>query len=412
MSEEFNWEKFSETLSRASRDETLRTMYFHITGWKESFRESDLSSDAWDLLDLLQDPTFTEFDDKMFRLTSTASVVNLGYLATWLSRRAFTTGATETVRGLRDYLDNHKFQMTDVLIIRGIHIDNAYEFEDGVKLSPLHMIPKEIASSLQNYLYPMVRDHNPSAAFITSYSLPEEGSEDDFFDNHLNPIYQNQELLRLVIAIFCNSGAPTPVARWSLLPDWVPFSGLLDSSYSTQLEIKTPYGEEQVSNEVATNAIELYHKLKALPSNVKAPIEIALWRLTQSMNTWNKEQKAIDLGVSLETFLTSKDTRDQLSLQFRVIGALLTGNTLEERLMHHDIFKALYNLRSSAVHNGTIGNSRFPIQGIESKIDSSKALSLATDLAKKAIRRYIELGGLSETEHKAFFLSAGGRTSD
>jgi hypothetical protein len=91
---------------------------------------------------------------------------------------------------------------------------------------------------------------------------------------------------------------------------------------------------------------------------------------------------------------------------------LLTGDTLEERLVHHDIFKALYDLRSTAVHNETIGDSKFKIHDMESKIDSRKALSLASDLAKKAIRRYIELGGLTASDHKAFLLSAGMRASD
>lgn len=412
MTEEFDWNEFSEILSSAAKDHILSSMYFHITGWEEAFRKRNLSPEAWTLIELLKNPIFKKFDNQLFRLSSSASRVNLGLLATWLTRRTLAVGVTEAVAGLKSYMDNREFQMTDVLVMRGIHIDKIYEIESGIQFSPLHSLPKEIAESLQAYLQPMMRTGLPSAAIIMSYTLSDELSESDFFHNYLAPRYHTQQLFWLTLGIFCESGAPVPLARWSLLPDWVPFSGILDSMYTSQLELKPPHGEGEISGELLITAIELYCKLKKLPKSVQAPIEIALGRFSQSMNTWSKEQKAIDLGVSLETFLTSKDTRDQLSLQFRVIGSLLTGDTLQERLIHHDIFKALYELRSAAVHNGTIGNSKFKIHGTELKIDSSKALCLASDLAKKAIRRYIELGGLSASDHKAFLLSAGMRTSD
>src|SRR5690606_38614860 len=93
---------------------------------------------------------------------------------------------------------------------------------------------------------------------------------------------------------------------------------------------------------------------------------------------------------------TSPKTRDQLSLQIRVLGAKLASSDPEKRAEVFSKLKCIYGIRSEAVHNGSVEKS-YKIKGMGDKSTSSildEGISILGDCLKEIIKR----GGLSQED--------------
>lgn len=409
---EINWDDFSTVLAESAKDQQLLNMMFWLDGWKEAYSKAGLSHSAVRLVELLESPYFDVFNDKMFYVGSGGSRVNIGLLATWLARRSAEVGGETALQDVRRLIEEGRAPLIDVLVLAGIEVDGVYDVGGGFKLVPLSHLGEYDILHFGKYLYsggPAINDAYPSAALVSvSPAVEYAGSTNQMGDNQ--ELYADQELFRLVLCLLSSGGAPTPLGRWSLLPQSVPFSGCLDGRCTYALEIKHSKVEQGFSKNEIEIAIDLYGKLKLFSEKARAPIVIALNRLSQSMNTWDSVQQVIDLGVALESVLVG-ETTDQLSYQFRLMGALLTGDTLEERKRSWDVFKAIYTLRSKAVHNGILPNTRFNVYGEQQKLSCREVVLEGSRLGRKAILAIIEMGGITAEEYTSFILSAGGRVT-
>ena len=97
------------------------------------------------------------------------------------------------------------------------------------------------------------------------------------------------------------------------------------------------------------------------------------------------EQKALDLGIALETALLfdahGKKGTDQLALTFRTRAAWLCGQNYEERLAIYRLMGKLYTYRSNVAHTGQI------LVGREGAFAD---LERATETAGQIVRQIIE----------------------
>lgn len=416
VKENANWAELTAALTEASNDERLINMGFWLTDWEDAFKRSGVSGAAFRLARLLQSNQFEVFNDKLLYLGNGGSRVNLAHFASWLAARAAKVGATVALQDVQRFLDKKKYPVVDVLVLSGIDIQQVYEVGSGFKFMPLSGLSSFDVSHLSGYLYSQQQawgSAHPSAALVAVDLLDptQDPWEEGEYDKIATERLADQDLFWHVLCLQCSGGAPTPLGRWSLLPEWAPFSGRLDGGYTSALEIKHSKTAQSLEHKDVEKAIALFKKLKLLPEKVRAPIVIALYRLSQSMNTWDKVQRAIDLGVALESVLVG-DTKDQLSFQFRLMGALLSGDSLQERKRAWDVFKAVYSLRSNAVHNGTIQGSKFQIYGEQNKLSSQEIMLEGSRLARIAIAKIIDMGGLSPDEYTNFILSAGGHLAE
>ena len=87
----------------------------------------------------------------------------------------------------------------------------------------------------------------------------------------------------------------------------------------------------------------------------------------------------IDLGIAFEALYLPKGNREQLSFQFRLHAAWHLGRNKADRAMLMDEFKAIYVLRSKAVHNGEV-SEKIQIRKGEERIDTSEFIPRAQDL--------------------------------
>lgn len=407
------WDELAAVLPESAKDHQLINMGFWLSGWEEAFEKAGLSHAAVRLTQLLKAPEFDAFNNKMFYYGIGGSSVNIGLLASWLARRSAAVGAEQALQGVRRFLEKGHAPVVEVLVLAGISVEGSYDIGDGFKLMSLPELGKYDVLHFGEYLYSKQQAWGmvyPTAALVaTGTTIEYSESSEQSKASRAN--HADQDLFWLVLCLLCSGGAPTPLGRWTLLPAWVPFSGYLDGGFTSALEIKHSKTDQSFGKEDVERAIELYSKLKLLTEQARAPIKIALYRLSQSMNTWDRVQEAIDLGVALESVLVG-ETTDQLSYQFRLMGALLTGDTLQERRRAWDVFKAVYVLRSKAVHNGVLPSSRFNVYGEQQRLTSREVMLEGGRLGRKAISTIIDKGGISNDEYTDFILSAGGRTAE
>lgn len=100
---------------------------------------------------------------------------------------------------------------------------------------------------------------------------------------------------------------------------------------------------------------EIVTKFEGLPERERAHLVVSLHRLNEAVRHTSPVDKALDLGIALESLLLSgKREKEQLTLQFRLRGAWLLGRTGARRSALYKQFRQLYELRSLAAHTGTI----------------------------------------------------------
>lgn len=407
----FDRNELLAVLNEASQDAQLLNFGFWLTGWKEEFEKLNLTRGARRLVEILESPTFSIFNDRIFYSGNGGSTVNIGLLSKWLAKRTIEVGAEETVSGLLKLVEFEEKPELDILLLCGVRVSREYHIDSWFKLVPLSSLWKYSIDHFEQYLThtrETFQSTIPTAALITIRRTFTSIEPSRKALDRLTLDYANQDLFWLTLGLVCTGEAPTPMARWNLLPSWAPFSGILDSSYSSRMEIKHPKGESLLGDAEVEHSIKLYELLKSLSPSTIRPLTICLNRLNQSVNTWNLVQQAIDLGVALEAVLTPSENTDQLSFQFRLLGALLVGDTNEERLQAYDIFKSFYTLRSKAVHNGELPAKSIQISGM-GKLTPREVLIEATRLGRLAVIKLIERGGIAPDEYASFILSSGGR---
>nr|WP_276515419.1 HEPN domain-containing protein [Pseudidiomarina sediminum] len=168
------------------------------------------------------------------------------------------------------------------------------------------------------------------------------------------------------------------------------------------MEIRPPKVPENWDDVDLEQLPEIYKAYRQIPEKQRLPIDIALWRRSQAMNTWDDTNKAIDLGIALESVLTSPKTREQLSLHIRVLGSKLVSKDSNERSEIFLLLKCLYRIRSEAVHNGTVDKS-YKIKN-RGSVRTSEVLDEGIALLSRCIKEIIKRGGLTQDDFEALLI--------
>ena len=402
LHEDFDWNQFERKLEAAKSDQVLSSMFDIWGDWEEFYKRLPISDAGWDFIELLRSPVSSRFQNKVFCLFTNHTTVNIGTLATWAVRRANETNSSETTQELINYLQLDTHNLNIVSVIPALRIEQDIHLDHDLLLTSY--IPSYLNFEHLDNLIQKTGNDSFSHSFLIerrTVNAHQQTSDEEF--NAAQEIENYKWHVLSILGLFTKRESPTCLGVWTLLERGTPFSGWLDTHRNYYPELKLPHMMEEISSDRIEN---FHHTLNAflnIPTKLRKPIEIGLFRLGQAMNTMNSTQKAIDLGIALECILTAPNTKDQLSFQFRTIGSLLIGGDLEERRSNYWIFKAIYNLRSQAVHNGEISSEeKIPERG---KVSTSLILHEGIALAQKAYLAIIDMGGLDETGYTNLMLA-------
>jgi Apea-like HEPN len=194
----------------------------------------------------------------------------------------------------------------------------------------------------------------PKAALTHSFRLaPIVSATPNSFPTVAGGLSRQAEMLDIVRCLTLI--APRPVQQigsWFQTEQSHPLAGGVGGwggqaiSWGHQFEVEP---EEVDADHIRT----LVDGFFALPDGARHRLRIVLDRLNAAKAPQTAEDRAVDLGVSLEALLFNpNDVPAEISLKFRMRGSVLATDDPMERKSVFKLLDRLYSLRSTAAHGG------------------------------------------------------------
>lgn len=351
------------------------------------------------------------FNEKMFNMGFGASRVNYDMLARSLLYRTCEIGAEEAVVALDKFIGLGATPVDEIVVLTGIKVDKEQELGNGVILIPFSSVPssflkdslEEAAQRAKEFFYkgfvPMhtrPKAMQPSAALkkknLISPKTYEPGEKQlPSYVSLIEELYEVCDCLTLI-----GPSTPLPLAHTGVLEEWVPCSVVVPSGFSSPaheiLSMSDPYPFKEEDYMLANQIVQGYFRLE---EKDREHLRIALQRLNQALRRQKPVDKAIDLGIALESLLLSEiKSGEQLSFTFRLRGAWMLGKDVDSREKYLNLFGKLYWLRSQAVHTGKVPK-RVKIKN-ESNKEVTEVISRGIDCCVKIIKGIINKGSFPE----------------
>lgn len=338
---------------------------------------------------LKSEPDLRSFDGAMFCRGDGAARVELASLASWLLLRASTKGPRQAVGDLSRYLKLDHNPGYQVLAIGGIEVEQPVRLSTGISLIPFSRLPpSQVTHSLAptavlgvQYPFPV-----PGAALVkrkpTKAQVAPASSDSLPFDPTAQLALEEACLWLTIVGPSC----PLPVALWWQLDSWVPFASHVGSSWSSSRG-DIAYGRiRKLSAEDVREAQRVHAIATSIPSQRSERLRIPLQRLNQALRRQNPADRAIDLGIALESILITDSVRSELAFQFRLQGAWLVGSNPKKRHEVMELLRLIYECRSIAVHTGRLTKK---LRGREPKDILDDGSALAVEIIKAVAERGI-----------------------
>ena len=305
----------------------------------------------------------------------------------------------------------------DVAFLKGIKLKDELPVCETVRLvSPVHLTTAEFGtylpgSSFSNYnanlnVNRMIGDtlliiDRPTFSVFHNTSEGKEPFQDkvrvdDFpFDLEVNgvkfadfdAVKSFRKLLCQALSLSCNSPVQVAGSGW-----YLPYDQFFDQNLGGTMGYSPgPFGNyTQVGESEIEEANSLNGRLTKLNTGTLEKLQIPINRWIKSKTIQTYEDKIIDLAIALESLYLPKDNIDQLAFQLSLRASWHLGKNKEDRKKLIDEFKAIYTLRSKAVHNGVIPQ-RVKIRKGES-VPTSEFIPRAQDLCRRSIMKILEDG--------------------
>jgi hypothetical protein len=281
----------------------------------------------------------------------------------------------------------------EVVAIWGLHPPEPFQVRAGIDLTPLSAIPpsppRDILLGIPTHADFIEEEGGfhvrarPKAALAYSFRLsPVVSATRSSFPVAAASLSRQQEMLD--IARCLTLIAPRTVQQigsWFQTDQIHPLVGGIGGwggqaiTWGHQFEVE----QEEINPAQVRTLVDGYF---ALPLGAQQRLRIVLDRLNASKSPQPLEGRAVDLGVSLEALLFNpKDpSTTEISLKFRMRGAVLAADDPKERKSVFRLLDRLYALRSTAAHGGSFDPTDASVEA-----DLTEGISLASRLIQRVL---------------------------
>jgi hypothetical protein len=299
----------------------------------------------------------------------------------------------EAVAGLEFFLSSTSASGSRVMCLWGIAIDESVNLGDGIWLrpysdlrpSPIKAIVDEHFADGLSRLVPNAWSTSPPC--VLEYECVIEPlffppGQPGILDAEMTDYYRLRRLALLLTAV--GPCAPIEVLNWFYFHDDRVQSNAIGGGYHfPNVEIvPTPFSSP--TNISGQPIQEVIANLLAICERDRRRMENSLARLNQSMRRHSAGDRALDLAIALESLLAGDKGENVYKVSMHA-GAILPG-TLDERLAARNLVKALYDIRSRVVHDGSSPQEvSVPGRGKVSALDVVRESTQLTGRIVKAI---------------------------
>ena len=301
-----------------------------------------------------------------------------------------------------------------IALLEGIKLEAEIQVFDGIRLVPLPNSTRELPRFLSNislldrsasffiskmlliadcFVSPIFHKPFGPITFQEHYKQEKRTlqvgiNSKDFLNPKVNDFSLNY--LCQALSLVCNSAVQTSLVTRFLAED--KLYNLNFSSGGGASVSPGPFGHTANTRQAQIGETKRLYSILANPnSGTLEKLRIPIDRWIKSKTPGSPEDKMIDLGIAFESlYLADRDGNSELSFQFRLRASWHLGKDKADREMLIDEFKAIYTLRSKAVHNGEVPK-RIKIRKGES-VPTSEFIPRAQDLCRRSIIKILEDG--------------------
>lgn len=345
------------------------------------------------------DPEISGLEGRIFNQGTLANTFSVHHLLSALITDALQHGVSHAAESLQGFLASDNNRCIDVLLLEGIRVREAIEIVDGVFLCPVDDVPsstlrkhREFEARAQPSL-PLSMAHffdddarKPGAALYTINAIKPKFLADISTLQPLSvlpAIYQIAELL-----VVLGPSSPVTYKSYRELADGELLKGQVGFAWGTARNETRVFEAFEVSSQQIRDFRRTAANYLTLSEDLKRKLRVPLHRLNEAVKHQNNVDRALDLGIALESLLLNhQPSKEQLSLQFRLRGAWLLGENGQHRAELFDAFNKLYSYRSFAAHSGAVAPTKTPEEEVKKTLEAG--LSLCAD----AICKVIDSGG-------------------
>jgi hypothetical protein len=312
-----------------------------------------------------------------------------------LIRNGVSVGVDVTLTRLSKFFRTNYSRGAQIVLLGGLNVNERITLGEGLFLCPPEQVPNE-EFQLQ---HSKSKDVNHSI-FLRKFDLSEKKvvgaamiricQHPRFIPSSPAPKFQHDSEFFLAEQLLTLIGPSSPIKYrdfYDLDHDEL-LRGSGGDGYSWTIE------ETRVHKNMTLQAADfegfatLVLNFSRLTDDDRTHLAVSLHRLSEAVRHSNDVDKALDLGIALESLLLSgQKEKEQLALQFRLRGAWLLGNDGMHRATLYQQFKELYDLRSMAAHSGKVELKKGSV---------SDALTHGLKLCAEAIKRIILRGGFPD----------------
>lgn len=333
------------------------------------------------LAELLKASGLLPSPELMRVFVNTAQLLDADSIAAWLVERAADIGASPAVAELVSYSATTTFVAREVIVLDGVRVAGCVQLAADISLVPLTSLQPTLFRDQSSESMPWLPGDERRGALVRTFDHPVIfiGVDDPVPDNIL-AVAEDQRLhdVARLFTLF-REAAPAVIARWwehdPAIPSRFPTTGAnVTAGFEASFH---PFG---IDEEATQQLREWISRAQACPGQLWSVLRIALDRLNAAKRRSSVVDRSIELGLAAEALFLRYSGEDRSELSFRLAtrAAWLLGSSRAERQQIFDCFRALYEARSKAVHNGEVPST-------VKALDVHEVLSRGCDLLERAI---------------------------
>jgi hypothetical protein len=309
--------------------------------------------------ELRSEPALRIFDNLHQKKWRSWTTVSYEDLARWMVWRTTQTSPAQALDDVWQYARAESFPLTHVVVIGGVRVREPVTLAEGVELMPFVCLPESLAKArFVDLCLPPHGHHRALAAFLLRQTAPKVHLPEPIL-NDQEPEEETRMSQKFEDAILCLTLAepcgPFEIGSYTATEDWVPGGGI-GMGYATVIGPVFSFGEARPTAENLERLQRLCVACRGLASEEKARVRLPMQRLNLALRRTGLEERAIDLGIALETALLFDrgPGHGGITTTLRIRGARLLGRSFGERQMIQKTLREVYVLRSMAVHSGKV----------------------------------------------------------
>lgn len=308
---------------------------------------------------LSEDPRVIALDGQMVSRGDGASRFEVTTLAIWFIWCANSYGEQFANQQLERWLNTDEVEVLNSLWVLGVEAEESIELADGYVIQTIADMPdsdeKEYFSKIDFSF--LSRTNLPKCAITKRQKIrkmwsnvpPVSSKLAGEFRSSCTKLYELAFILNSVSGVTC-----VPHFQTAYRPATTPIGYFGGSGGGAPMFDVSTLTLSKISAALAPTINEMFCHFQSKSESEKARLQLILSRLSQAKRRMQIEDQMLDIGIALEMLLLEENEKDQLSLQFRIRGSWLLGQSFDDRLEKSNLFNQIYSARSSVAHSGAL----------------------------------------------------------